>query len=152
MRSSVLLLLLLGGCASRFASLTSGPYACTATPTTNTCNAALAAGSATVELSGGGSDLISLEAPAYTAVSDPELRWATVQFGAQANPLSYYVDVGFPCGDGEARAVLDAQLLELGDDALRYAATYRYTNVAACSADGVPSCELVFDVRCARAR
>jgi hypothetical protein len=152
MRSSALILLLLAGCAPRFGSLSSGPYTCTATPATNTCNASLGADTEPVELSGGGSDVISLTAPAYSAVSDTEFVWSTVQFGAQANPLSYYVDIRFPCGGGEARAVLDAQIVELGDDALRTTVAYRFTNVADCSADGVPSCELLFDVRCARAR
>ncbi len=149
MRTLLLAVLVLAGCSSRFATVTSGTYDCTALVATNTCGVPLATSTKTIELSGGGTDVISLSAPTSAALTAaPDVPWGTVQFGAQSEPLRYLTSGNLRCGSATALMGTEAQLTEFGPDMLRLTVVHRYIGATSCAPSGSEPCELTFNVTC----
>ncbi|MBL9006647.1 MAG: hypothetical protein JNJ46_20495 [Myxococcales bacterium] len=149
MRTLLLAIWVLAGCSSRFASVTSGAYDCTALVATNTCGVPLATSMKTVELSGGGTDVISLSAPTSAALTAaPDVPWGTVQFGAQIEPLRYLTSGNLRCGSATAILGTQAELTEFGGDWLRLTVLHRYIGATSCVPSGSEPCELTFNVTC----
>lgn len=81
----------------------------------------------------------------------------TVQFGAQANPNTYFGTIGSPCRPGTGDdalidTVIDAQLVSVGDDALDVRISYRYPDHSDCTLSTITSeaCDVIWEIDCAR--
>lgn len=138
------------GCSARFWPAASGTYACEAMVTEDTCGGARGATSREVTVSGGGTDVISLMAPAAGSIraSGP---WGSVQFGAQADPEVYRSTGGMDCEGTWVAFSQRAVLTEVATGRVALTVAYDYGDrAAACG--GAAGCRLAYAVTCARVR
>jgi hypothetical protein len=148
------------GCASRFSSLHSGNYECTATLTSSTCAEVLPASSAyPTELVGGGSDIVSIDMPSEASRFHGDVSLQTFQFGAQSDTMAYGYSSNATCMPAvgttpatDAPIVVLARITLMGTDALDVHITNDYPDYRACTAPTPATsgpCQIVWDVHCA---
>ncbi len=145
-----MLLLCTLGCSSRFWAASSGTYACEAAVSANTCGRTYANTSRGVTLQGGGTDVMSLEAPASSSINGSG-PWGSVQFGAQADPEVYRGTGGMSCGGDWVTYTQRAALTSVGTGRVTMTVSFDYgPTAAACG--GAAGCRLAYDVTCTRVR